>query len=108
MGVTELDTYVAEGGGASEAARLESPTSRYSACDFTIRGDVVFFSNCVSPGNVWRLGLSDGKLSALATNLMSPRYPVTDGRGVYWITTGMYMHPFSDVLGCCAIWSFDL
>jgi len=83
-------------------------TLRDSACDFTIRGDVVFFSNCVSPGNVWRLGLSDGKLSALATNLMSPRYPVTDGRGVYWITTGMYMHPFSDVLGCCAIWSFDL
>jgi len=24
MGVTELDTYVAEGGGASEAARLEA------------------------------------------------------------------------------------
>jgi len=83
-------------------------TVRDSACDFTIRGDVVFFSNCVSPGSVWRLDLSDGKLSALATNLTSPRYPVTDGRGVYWITTGMYMHPFNDVLGCCAIWSFDL
>jgi hypothetical protein len=89
---------IAKSGGVVE-------TVQDAACDLAIHRDTLFFTQCGAPGSVWRLHLTDGKLSALATSLTAPRHIVADERASYWITIGTDVHPMSDTVGCCALWT---
>jgi hypothetical protein len=76
--------------------------------DFALHEGSVVFTWCGFEGMVWRLRLQDRKLTALATGLMSPMFPVADSRAVHWVTVGQDIHPMSSIVGCCAIWASDL
>lgn len=105
--VTAAHVFWSDGRGLFRIAKSGGvvETVQDTACDLAIHGDTLFFTQCSAPGSVWRLRLTDGKLSALATSLTAPRYIVADERASYWITIGTQVHPMSDTAGCCAIWT---
>jgi hypothetical protein len=76
--------------------------------DFALHEGSVIFTWCGFEGMVWRLRLQDRKLTALATGLMTPMFPVADSRAVFWVTVGQSVHPMSSIVGCCVIWASDL
>jgi len=110
LAVTASHVFWSDGSAAFRIPKIGGAVEKIQeqACDLAIRDDALFFVTCGAPGSVWRLGLSDRKLSALATSLTSPRHVVADERAIHWITTGTDINPkSSDLVGCCALWTLE-